>query len=156
MMKSIALVSIALGMIIGYAEPTRADPSDDAIKARQSLMQVIAFNAGPLFNMAGGKAKYDAMKARTSAMNLKALASMNNDAMWPTGSDNVAKKGKTRAMPSIWKGGSEFSDNWKSWKAAVEGLAASAGNGLDALKPKVAEMGKACGGCHKAHRAKDF
>lgn len=156
MMKTIALVSMALGMIIGFAEPTRADPLDDAIKARQSLMQVISFNAGPLFNMAGGKAKYDATKAQTSANNLKALASMNNGAMWPAGSDNVAKKGKTRAMPSIWKDGSEFGGHWKSWKAAVEDLAASAGGGLDALKPKVAEMGKACGGCHKAHRAKDF
>jgi cytochrome c556 len=156
MMRTIALLSMTLGIVIGYVGLALADPLDDAIKARQSFMQIVAFNAGPLFDMAGGKASYDATKAQISANNLKALASMHNDAMWPKGSDNIAKKGKTRAMPSLWKDGSEFGGHWKSWQAAVDDLAAAAGGGLDALKPKVAAMGKACGGCHKAYRAKDF
>lgn len=119
-------------------------------------MQVVLFNARPLFGMIQGKVKYDAKKAQSAANNLKALAAMNNAAMWPKGSNNTAKKGKTRALPAMWEKGSKVGEISKAWKAAVVDLAASAGDGLDKLKPKVAAMSKECSSCHKAYRAKDF
>jgi cytochrome c556 len=155
-MRTIALLSITFATIAGSVQPTAADPLDDAIKARQSHMQLVSFNAGPLFSMAKGERDYDSDQAQTAANNLKALASMSTDAMWPSGTDNVAKKGKTRALPAIWEAGSDMGKDWTSWRTAVDDLAASAGDGLDSLKAKVAAMGKTCGACHKAHRAKDF
>ena len=81
---------------------------------------------------------------------------MRNGAMWPKGSDNVAKKGKTRALPAIWESGSKIGDASKAFGDAVKQLASVAGNGADALKPAVGALGKSCGGCHKPFRAKEF
>lgn len=155
-MKNAVLLSVAVGATVAVAQPVLADPIDDAIKARQSYYQVVRFNAGPLFGMAKGKVAYDAKRAQTLANNLKALAAMSNGAMWVKGSDNVAKKGNTRAKPEIWAAGSDIGDKAKAFKAAINDLAGAAGGGLDGLKPKVAALGKACGGCHKPFRAKDF
>jgi cytochrome c556 len=155
-MKNRMLLAFTLATIACYATPTLADASDNAIKARQSYMQVVVFNARPLFGMIRGKVKYNAEVAQKSADNLKALASMSTGSMWPKGSDNAAKKGKTRAKPAIWENGSDVDKRFKAWQAAVTDLAGSAGGGLDALKSKVAAMGKECSGCHKAYRAKDF
>lgn len=132
------------------------DPIEKAIKARQSYFQLVSFNAGPLFGMAKGNVDYDAKKAQDLANNLLALTSMTNGALWPKGSDNDAKKGKTRALPAIWESGSKIGDSSKAFKDAVKQLASVAGNGLDALKPAVGDLGKSCGGCHKPFRAKEF
>ena len=131
------------------------DPIEKAIKARQSYFQLVVFNAGPLFGMAKG-APYDAKKAQDLANNLLALTSMANAAMWVKGSDNVAKKGKTRALPAIWESGSKIGDASKAFKDAVKQLASVAGKGADAMKPAVGALGKSCGGCHKPFRAKSF
>jgi cytochrome c556 len=56
----------------------------------------------------------------------------------------------------MWEKGSKVGEITKAWKAAVVDRAASAGDGLDKLKPKVAAISKECSSCHKAHRAKDF
>ena len=133
-----------------------ADPADDAIKARRAYYQVVLFNAKPLFGMGRGKVEYDAKKAQTHADNLKALAAMTNSAMWPKGSDNVAKKGATRALPAIWEKYPEVVEKSKAFKAAINALAEVAGKGADAMKPKVAALSESCGACHKPFRAKDF
>ena len=132
------------------------DPIEKAIKARQSYFQLVSFNAGPLFGMAKGKVGYDAKKAQSLADNLLALTSMTNGAMWPKGSDNVAKKGKTRSLPAIWESGSKIGDSSQAFKDAVKQLASVAGKGADAMKPAVGALGKSCGGCHKPFRAKEF
>ena len=156
MNKTILLSAMLAATAIATTAPVIADPLDDAIKARRSYYQVVKFNAGPLFGMAKGKVAYDAKKAQTFADNLKALTSMTNGAMWPKGSDNVAKKGKTRALPAIWSTQPDIVEKSKAFKKAVAELASAAGQGLDALRPKVGALGQSCGGCHKPFRAKDF
>ncbi len=162
-MKFTLILSAAISVLLMAVVPTTAreplntkDPIEKAIKARQSYFQVVVFNAGPLFGMAKGKVTYDAKRAQDLANNLLALTSMKNAAMWPKGSDNMAKKGKTRALPAIWESGSKVGDASNAFKAAVKQLAGVAGNGLDALKPAVGALGKSCGGCHKPYRAKEF
>jgi cytochrome c556 len=90
-MKKLVLFTLSIATLACAAGPALADAADNVIKARRSYMQVVLFNARPLFGMIQVKVKYDAKKAQIAADNLKALAAMNNGAMWPKGSDNTAK-----------------------------------------------------------------
>lgn len=162
-MKFTLILSAAITALLMAVAPVTAreplntkDPIEKAIKARQSYYQVVSFNAGPLFGMAKGAVTYDAKKAQEFANNLLALTSMKNGAMWPKGSDNVAKKGKTRALPAIWETYPKITEASKAFKDAVTSLASAAGKGVDALRPAVGALGKSCGGCHKPYRASSF
>ena len=130
------------------------DPNINAIKARQGLMQLRSFNAGPLFGMAKGKISYDAELASTLANNLLLQTKLNMGRAWPKGSDNVAYKGKTGALPEAWSTYPKVAEKGKAYVKAVEDLAAVAGNGADALKSKIGALGKSCKGCHDDFREK--
>jgi cytochrome c556 len=126
----------------------------NAIKARQGEMQLRAFNVGPLFGMAKGKIDYDAGLAAKLAGNLKLMLDLDNGRAWAKGSDNEHYKGKTTALPKIWTTYPEIADYGKKYVAAVNDLAAVAGNGADALKSKMGALGKSCKGCHDEFREK--
>lgn len=132
------------------------DPLEDAIKARRGYMQVVKFNAAPLFEMAKGKIEYDAEAAKTYANNLQATAMMRNGAMWPEGTDNVSYAGKTRAMPEAWTTYPKVTEANQVWIDATGELAKVAGDGLDALRSKIGAVGEGCKGCHDDFRAEDF
>ncbi|MDH3451925.1 MAG: cytochrome c [Gammaproteobacteria bacterium] len=153
------LVTVCLASLLAAPAAMAAeDANEKAIKARRGAMQVRVFNAGPLFAMAKGEMAYDAELASTLAKNLSLETQMDAGRMWPKGSDNAnaAYKGKTRSLPEIWSTYPAVSDKGKAYKEAVTKLNASAGNGLDALKAAVGDLGKACKGCHDDFRAKDF
>lgn len=154
-MKSALFAAIGIAATGAIATSAIADGHiEKAVKARQGFMQVVAFNLGPLGAMAKGEMDYDAELAANNAKNLQALAVMNNGAMWPEGSDNAALgEDKTRALPAAWAADSKVGEKHEAWVDASAQLAEVAGNGLDALKPAVAEVGKSCGGCHDDYRA---
>lgn len=147
----------ALGVVAAGAVATSAladGHAEKAVKARQGFMQVVAYNLGPLGAMAKGEMEYDAEVAATNANNLQALANMNTGAMWPAGSDNAALgEDKTRALPAAWESDSKVGEKHQAFVDAAGQLASVAGDGLDALKPAVADLGKSCGGCHDDYRA---
>ena len=130
------------------------DPLMNAIKARQGEMQLRAFNVGPLFGMAKGKIDYNAELASKLAGNLKLMLDLDNGRAWAKGSANDNYEGKTTALPKIWTTYPEISDYGKKYVAAVNDLAAAAGNGADALKSKMGAVGKSCKGCHDEFREK--
>ncbi|MGI9408747.1 MAG: c-type cytochrome [Hyphomicrobiaceae bacterium] len=148
--------SLLIGALAAVVLPASAVASENAIKARQGYMQVVLFYARPLFGMAKGKVAYDAKAAQAAADGLKAVTGLPSKNMWPKGSDNVAFKGKTRALPAIWEANSKVGDASKAFKAAAATVAAEAGKGEAAMKAAVGELGKSCGGCHKPFRAKEF
>lgn len=131
------------------------DPNLKLIKARQSEMQLRSFFAGPLFGMAKGKMDYDAGLAAKLANNLKTQLSLDVGRAWKQGTANDAYPGKTTALPKVWTTYPEISKYGKKYAQAVNELAAAAGNGLDALKPKVSALGKTCKGCHDEFREKN-
>lgn len=147
----------AIGIVATGAVATSAfaaDPLEQAAKARQSLMQLVAFNLGPLGAMAKGEMEYDAATATTNAQNLEALSKLDQSGMWPEGSDSASLgEDKTRALPAGWAADSKAMEKHEAWAEASAQLAAVAGDGLDAMKPAVAEVGKSCGGCHDDYRA---
>ncbi len=131
------------------------DPNLEIIKARQSIMQLRIFNAGPLFAMAKGKIDYNAELASTLSNNLLLMTKMNNGRAWAKGTDNVAYKGKTAALPEIWSTYPKVAEKGKAYVKAVTELAAVAGNGVDALRSKVGPLGKSCKGCHDDFREEE-
>jgi len=132
------------------------DPMLGVIKARQSYMQLVKWNAGPLFAMAKGEMDYNPELAAMLAANLAALSGMQNGgSMWIEGSDNVAYEGETRALAEIWSNNSGFIDAYDNWSDAVAGLQDTASFDLDSLRDGVGALGKSCKGCHDDFRAKD-
>lgn len=154
-MKKALLATVGLNALGLVSTAAVADGHlENAVKARQGFMQVVAFNLGPLGAMAKGEMDYDAKAASTYAANLETLSKMNTGAMWPAGSDNAALgEDKTRALPAAWAADSKVMEKHSDWAKASAQLAAVAGDGLDALKGAIGDVGKSCGGCHDNYRA---
>ncbi|ATX78448.1 MULTISPECIES: cytochrome c [Reinekea] len=127
---------------------------DREIKARQSFMQVLAYNNGLLANMVRGKVPYDAELAQTAALNLKLAAQMNMSSVWVVGSDMSVAGNDTKTKPELWstwpKAGSYLTDLGNA-SALLDGVA---GMGLEQMKAAFSDVGKACSACHKDFRAK--
>lgn len=152
---------IAIFIAITIATPTSLviaqndDPMLAAIKARKAYMQVIKWNAGPLFGMAKGKVEYNSEQASILATNLQALADMQNSSMWPEGSDNISYEGETRALPEAWTTYPKVAEAHDEFAKASTALASAASSGLDELRDNVGNLGKSCKGCHDDFRAED-
>ena len=69
------------GVTAGAGVAVSGEAEDKAIKARQSVMQLLSFNLGKLGAMVKGDMAYDADQAMIAANNLKAVASIRQDAM---------------------------------------------------------------------------
>ena len=151
MKRIIAGTAIAAIALIG-SSAGHAGEFDKQVKARQAVMQVYSFNLGMLGAMAKGEAEYNAETATNAANNLLAAATMKNGPMWPKGSDSGALGEMTKAKPEIWAANSKVGEKSKALAAAASNLASTAGNGLDALKAGMGEVGKACKGCHEDFR----
>ena len=130
-------------------------PHDKAIKARKAQMTLFSWNLGQLGAMAKEVIPYDAEAAQKAADNLVAVASLNGENMWPAGSDSTALPGQTRAKKEAWDTYPEVAGKHEDLVKAATELAASAGDGLDALKAAVGATGKTCGGCHKPFREEE-
>lgn len=150
MLKTAILATATLGFV---AAPVVADEAaEKAIGARKAQMQLFAFNLGQLGAMAKGAVDYDAEIASAAAKNVAALAAMDAGAMWPQGTDSTSMPGKTRTKVEAWTTWPEIGKaNDALVKASAE-FAGVAGNGLDALRGGIGDVGKTCGGCHKVFR----
>ena len=149
---------IALGtavLVSGMASVTAlADGHlENAVKARQSVMKLYSFSLGQLGAMAKGEVEYDSAAASAAANNLKAVANLDQSAMWPQGTDNASMPGKTRALPEIWSTYPDVVEKAKALVTAADALAAAAGTDLASLQGAIGDVGKACGSCHKPFRA---
>lgn len=150
----IALVSVSAFAVAGVAFAA-SHGGNPAVKARQSHMQLNAFNLGVLGAMAKGEVAYDAARAQGAADNLVALASMNQSGYWVPGTSNAELGDETRALPAIWEAGSKVGEIAGQLAEATQNLAAVAGTGQEALGPALGPVGGACGACHKAFRQSD-
>lgn len=130
-------------------------PFEKEINARQSFMQVVAFNMGILGAMAKGKVPFDSAAADAAANNIYSASMMNNAAMWPMGSDNSNPelKDMTDALPYSWENYADVSEKHQAWVDASKALAANAGTSLAELRKTIGPVGKSCKGCHKVSKA---
>ncbi len=147
-------LTLAAGAATVFAGMAVADGHlDKAVKARQSLMQLYAFNLGQLGAMAKGDVEFDAKVAAAAANNLLAAATMDQSAMWPQGSDSTAMKGKSNAKAEIWTTYPAVAEKGKALTEAATKLAGMVGD-LDGLRAGIGAAAGACGGCHKEFREK--
>ena len=155
-LSAVAVCSaVLLGSMIAVTQG-QADTGADAIATRQGFMKLVVWEAGPLFGMAKGDIAYDAEAAKTHAANLKALSQYPVTGLFLAGTSKADRPGKTVAKPDIWQDRAKFETAFDDWQAAVAVLGDKVGNGQPALAAAVGELGKACGGCHKPFRAKEF
>jgi cytochrome c556 len=158
MKAKIFRTTLLLSLGIGMTASAWADsdyPYKKEIEARQSFMQVYAYNLGLLGNMAKEKTPYDAKIATAAASNLVAAINMDNSTMWPKGSDadsSGLNKDLTRAKPDIWTTYPKVKEKSKDLKDALTKMAAVAGDGLGAVKANMKDVGSGCKGCHEAFR----
>ena len=123
-----------------------------AVKARNAAMTLYSFSLGTLGAMAKGEMEYDAAAASAAASNLAAVANLNQMAFWPEGTSNADIDG-TRALPAIWENTDDVVAIAMKLAEASNALAATAGDGLEAVQAGLGPVGAECGACHKAYRA---
>ena len=150
-MLSKFLKTSVIAMVL--ASPALAQDVPQAMQARKGLMDMNGINAGVLFAMTQGKRDYDAEAAKAAAGNIVLLASINQNNLWPEGTDAEALPGLTRALPAIWEKYPDIEEKAKAWLAAAQAVDAVAGDGLDALQAAVGPLGGACKDCHDNYRA---
>jgi cytochrome c556 len=149
-----AAVSLAAALALAPAA-TLAQDFDNQIAARQGQFKLMALNLGMLGGMARGNIDYDAATAELAARNLVAISQLDQSFHWPEGSDNMMLE-TTRAQPTIWDDMEDFGSKWAAFGTEAEDLAAVAGDGLEALRPAVGELGGTCQACHEAHRGPEL
>lgn len=146
------ICSLVFAVSVSNTQAIAQDSFDNAIKARKSVMALYAWNLGQLGAMAKGEADYNAEAAATAAENIRILATMNNGAAWPQGSDSTALPGKTRAKVEAWTTYPESAELNKSLAAAAVAMAEVAGNGLENVQANIGAIGSACSACHDKFR----
>jgi len=132
---------------------SKPDKEDKAIAARQGYMKLVAWEAGPLFDMAKGVMDYDASVATASAANLKALAQYSIGKFFLPGTSSLDRPGKSRTLPAAWVDRPSMGKAHRQWITAIDGVVDVAGKGQSELATAVGELGKSCGACHKPFRA---
>ncbi|WP_340107858.1 cytochrome c [Pikeienuella sp. HZG-20] len=153
MPNPIATLGVAAAIFIGGAGLVAAQDLERAVQARQSLMTLYGHYLGQLGAMAKGETPYDAAKAEAAATSLAGLATLDESAMWPEGSDNGALGDKTRALPVIWTTYPAITEKMQAAADATAALAKVAGTDLDSLRAGIGPVGKSCGDCHETYRA---
>lgn len=154
MKKTMIAVAAGVSLLAGVNVAVSGEAEEKAVKARQALMQVYAFNLGQLGAMVKGDIEYNADLAKASADNLVKATSMNGMAMWPKGS-SLADDGladKTWAKPEMWAEGSDVGAKAQAMRDAAVQMADVAGNGLDAVKGAIGGVGNGCKECHEKYR----
>ena len=149
---SAALASIC--MVAGVQAATVAASEAEAakaIKARQALLEQINDLNEPLGKMLKRQSPIDAAVISANAARIQELAAKLPEAF---AIDTRGFKGtKTAALDGIWNSQTDF-------KARADGLIKAAGDAMTAAKggnvgaAQLAGIGKACGNCHDAFKAK--
>jgi cytochrome c556 len=129
------------------------NPDKTAIEARQAVFKLINQQNGPIAAMFRPNGTFDAAVVAKNAERIKVLASMIPELF--ARDTRQYKDTPTRALEGIWASQADFKAKADALVAAADGLAAAAKSG-DKAKTQTAnaEIGKACGGCHDAFRAK--
>ncbi len=159
-MKSMAKIGVALAFVAGASTIAMAQMKpEDAIRARQSVMRVIALNFGPVAQMAQDKMPWNKDVFVANALRIESLWAMQPARFFVPGSDNPVAGAKiasfTDVRPEIWSAPDKFKAANDRMSEAVGNLAKAArGSDEGAMKAAAGALGKACGGCHDDFRKK--
>lgn len=152
------LLVVAAAVVLPLVTLAQAKP-EEAIRARQSIMRVIALNFGPLGKMASGDAAFDKTVFQTNAARLESVWAMNPGQYFVPGTDKPVPGAKiapfTDAKPEIWAQQDKFKAAAERAGQQISALAQAARSGDEkAMRAAAGEVGKSCKACHDDFRAK--
>ena len=132
---------------------------EDAIRARQSIMRVVALNFGPMAGMAQDKIPFNKDAFVANATRLESVWAMNPGRFFIPGSDKAVAGSKiagfTDAKADVFSSPDKFKKAFDDNTNAIGKLAAAAKSGDEkAMKAAAGEVGKACKACHDDFRVK--
>ncbi|MGQ7248330.1 c-type cytochrome [Halomonas sp. V046] len=131
-----------------------ADDIEDAIEYRQDALGVMAWQIGPLGQMAQGKREFDAEIFAQRAANLAAVAPLPWEGFVEGSLQNDDHGAETDALPAIADDRADFDERNQALVKETATLAELArGEDRDAMFEQVAKVGNTCKGCHDNFRA---
>ncbi len=148
-MLTLALATVLTAPSLSFAQ---MDPTEYALKYRQSRMTLIGANMGPMAAMVKGEIPWDQAALEAYAKDLAAVASTNFQRGYIPGSE----KGKTKAKPEIWSNMEDFTSKGNDLAVASAALPAAAAKDKAAFIEQFKKVGGACKSCHDDYRSKDF
>jgi cytochrome c556 len=158
MNRPVKHLAVALAVALPLVVAAQLKP-DEAIRARQSIMRVMALNFGPLGKMASGDAPFDKSVFQTNAARLESVWAMNPGQYFVPGTDQPVPGSKiasfTAAKPEIWQQQDKFKAAAEQAGQAISKLAQVARSGDEkAMRAAAGEVAKSCKACHDDFRAK--
>jgi cytochrome c556 len=149
MRKSVIAISALAGALISSVAFAQVKP-EDAIKYRQGVYRVMAWNFGSMAAMAKGEKPYDKDAFARNAANVDFVGRLAYEGFTP-GSD----KGETKAKPEAWSKPDEFKAKFAKLTEETAKLAAISKTGsFDEIKKQLGATGAACKSCHDDFRNK--
>jgi cytochrome c556 len=141
------LLACAASAVHAQGQPTKGE---QALKYRKAVYQAIAWNFGPMSQMAQGKIPFDAKEFELRAGRVAALAPMLSES-YSADSSGVAG---SKAKPELWANRADFDAKMNDLVERSAALAAVAKGG-DAAKSRQAflDTGAACKACHDKYKA---
>jgi cytochrome c556 len=147
-----AVSAVAFSQAAG-GPPSPEAQAKSAIEARQGLFKLIANQNGAIGAMARNQAPFDAEVVARNAGRIKVLAEMAPELF--ARDTREFKTIKSLALDSIWSSQADFKTKSDALASAADAVVAAAKTGDKAATiAAYANVGKACGSCHDAFRAK--
>jgi len=148
---------LALGLSVALMLPVIAQAADpeDAIEYRQSALRVLAWQLGPMGDMAQGNIDYDEEVFTTRAANLAAAAHLPWEGFMDGTLQGDDHGTETRALAAIdddWDGFHERRETFQQ-EAATLAQMVDDGEEFSALRRQVGAVANSCKGCHDNYRA---
>ena len=151
-MKKLSLLvvigTLASSMWASSVQAQFAKP-EDAVKYRQSALQLIASHFGLMQPVIKGQAPYDAAAIKANVELLKTLSSL------PWAGFVEGSQAGTSAKPEIWSDAAGFKAAQVKFEGAVDKLSVAANSGdLDRVRAAFGDVGASCKACHDSYRVK--
>lgn len=136
------------------APPSPEAQAKSAVENRQAAFKLISHQFGPVSALLRGQAApFDAPAVALNAERIQVLAGMLPELF--ERDTREFKSVTTLALDGIWASQADFKSHADALATAAGKLAAAAkGNDRAAATAAAGEMGRACGSCHDAFRAK--
>lgn len=130
-----------------------ADAVEDALKARQGYMKMLALNMGTLSGMAKGEIAYDEAAAAKAGSNIEALTNYTVADLFIEGTA-AGEVESSEALPAIWENPDKFARQFAALSEAAAGAGEAVKGGQENVGPALQKLGGACKECHDSFREK--
>lgn len=149
-----AALALASTLAISQGAPSPEAQAKSAIENRQAVFKLIAQQFGPISGlMRNQQAPFDAEVVARNAGRIEVLAGMIPELF--ERDTREFKDLTTAALDGIWESKADFGGKADALVKAAASLSAAAKGGDRAATVAAAgEVGRACGACHDAFRAK--